>query len=244
MINENYTPENVIPDVDDILTPAPMVDPIGEDPGNIPPIPGALPSAVDLDPKNPARGLSKLEKLAAQLELERAKEARYKAQKEAKEAKAPTNRPRKAKEANARQISPDTKRSGGGLLDRFAYLGNNQWLRRDGPTWATAARELDGAVIAAIADCGYMELPPSPENWMLVWEADSILSHATPRTTLTERGFVLQYMKDTLHVHEVWSAAHWPKGVFPDSGRRILNRANFPLVQPIGKTMPRCWEIM
>ena len=151
--------------------------------------------------------------------------------------------PKREREANSRQIDPLTKRNGARLLEEFAYLGDNHWLRRDGPTWATAARELDGAVTAAIADCGYLEVQPSPTNWMLVWEADPILQHATVRSTLTERGFVLQYMKEHLHVHAIWQAAHWKMGVFSRNGLRILNRAYFPLIQPVGKGMPRCWDV-
>src|SRR5664280_3584090 len=115
--------DDTLPDVDDILPP-PFEDPIGDWPETAPTQPGGLPSAVELDLKNPARGLKKLEKLAAELELERAKEARYKAQAEAKMAKAPpAARPRKEREANGRQICPETKRDGTALLETFVYLG-------------------------------------------------------------------------------------------------------------------------
>jgi hypothetical protein len=129
------------------------------------------------------------------------------------------------------------------LLKEFVYLGKNCWLRRDGPTWATAAEELDTAVMAAVADSGYQNSDVCSGNRTVGGKPDPILMRASEQSTLSERGFVLQHMKRHLHVHEVWNAANWPHGVFTHHGRRILNRAAYKLVEPVGEIMPECWRV-
>jgi hypothetical protein len=125
------------------------------------------------------------------------------------------------------------------LLDRFVYLGENRWVRRSGSTWAKACREHDGAVIAAIGNAGYSSTRTIEPHW----QQDSILRCAPPTTSLSERGVVLDYMKENLFVSEIWCAANWPHGVFVHkSGRRILNRGWFPLVEPKGTILPECWR--
>ncbi len=125
------------------------------------------------------------------------------------------------------------------LLDRFVYLGENRWIRRSGPTWAKACREHDGAVIAAIGNAGYSSTRTIEPHW----QQDSILCCAPPTTSLSERGVVLDHMKEKLFVSEIWCAANWPHGVFVHkSGKRILNRGHFPLVEPKGTILPECWR--
>ena len=123
------------------------------------------------------------------------------------------------------------------LLDRFVYLGENRWYRRSGATWGTACRENDGAVLAAIGNAGYS----STRTIAADWQEDFILRCAPSMTSLSERSVVLDYMKENLLVNDIWCAANWPHGVFVHkSGKRILNRGWFPLVEPKGSILPEC----
>ena len=215
-MKSNVTPIGIIRDVDDLVANPLFIDPIGDWPNQEHKIHNPA-EQYDIFPRVPP-GCFRMEMWEEELVVDA-------------ETLETVAEPESNHEEAMAERTP--------LLDRFVYLGENRWYRRSGPTWAKACREHDGAVLAAIGNAGYS----ATRTMAADWQEDSILRCAPSITSLSERGVVLDYMKEHLLVNEIWCAANWPHGVFVHkSGKRILNRGHFSLVEPKGSILPECWR--